>query len=90
MKRGLDGSPDMIRTRAYSNGILEESDFQVTHVSEHSPATAWSYGFCEPSADDYDTHKFLVCHAVRLDADGGLGVAEIDAFVNDRWLGFPA
>ena len=35
MKRGLDGSPDMIRTRAYSNGILEESDFQVTHVSEH-------------------------------------------------------
>ena len=107
----------MIRTRAYSNGILEEADFQVTHVSEHlarDGVIVW-VDFCGPSADElhelaeelglhelaiedsleahqrpkldhYDTHKFLVCHAVRLDANGGLVVAEIDAFINDRWL----
>jgi magnesium transporter len=39
-----------------------------------------------PKLDHYASHKFLVCHAVKLDDDGGLVVAEIDAFINDRWL----
>jgi magnesium transporter len=39
-----------------------------------------------PKLDHYSSHKFLVCHAVKLDDDGGLVVAEIDAFINDRWL----
>jgi magnesium transporter len=39
-----------------------------------------------PKLDHYATHKFLVCHAVQLDDEGGLVIAEIDAFVNDRWL----
>ena len=107
----------MIRTRAYYNGTLEESDFPVAQVSEHlarEGVVVW-VDFCGPSADDlhelaeelglhelaiedaleahqrpkldhYASHKFLVCHAVTLDDDGGLVVAEIDAFINDRWL----
>jgi magnesium transporter len=39
-----------------------------------------------PKLDHYDSHKFLVCHAVRLDDAGSLVVAEVDAFVSDRWL----
>ncbi len=113
----FDRSTEMIRTRAYANGILEEEDFKVTQVSEHlarDGVIVW-VDFCGPSADDlhelaeelglhelaiedsleahqrpkldhYATHKFLVCHAVRLDDDGDLAVAEIDAFINDRWL----
>jgi magnesium transporter len=107
----------MIRTRAYSNGIVQEADFPVAQVSDHltrDGVVVW-VDFCGPSADElhelaqelglhelaiedsleahqrpkldhYATHKFLVCHAVRLDDDGGLVVAEIDAFINNRWL----
>jgi magnesium transporter len=107
----------MIRTRAYCDGILEESDFPVAHVSDYlarDGVVVW-VDFCGPSAGDlhelaeelglhelaiedsleahqrpkldhYASHKFLVCHAVRLDESGGLLVAEIDAFINDRWL----
>jgi magnesium transporter len=107
----------MIRTRAYCNGVLEESDFPVARVSEYldrDGLVVW-VDFCGPTADDlheladelglhelaiedsleahqrpkldhYATHKFLVCHAVQLDESGGLVVAEIDAFMNDRWL----
>jgi magnesium transporter len=40
-----------------------------------------------PKLDHYATHRFLTCHAVRLDPEGpGLDVTEIDAFVGDRWL----
>ena len=37
--------------------------------------------------DHYATHKFLSCHAVRIEAaTGELDEAEIDAFINERWL----
>ena len=39
-----------------------------------------------PKLDHYATHRFLVCHAVTLDEDGHLGVAEINAFINEHWL----
>jgi magnesium transporter len=40
-----------------------------------------------PKLDHYATHKFLSCHAVRVDLETGeLGDAEIDAFINPRWL----
>jgi magnesium transporter len=40
-----------------------------------------------PKVDRYATHLFLSCHAVRVDTDeGGLEVAEIDAFISPRWL----
>jgi magnesium transporter len=40
-----------------------------------------------PKLDHYATHRFVTCHAVRLDPEGpGLDVTEIDAFVGDRWL----
>ena len=40
-----------------------------------------------PKVDHYPNHLFLSCHAVAL--DGGTGVlaeAEVDAFINERWL----
>ena len=40
-----------------------------------------------PKLDHYATHRFLSCHAVRLDPEGpALDDTEIDAFVGDRWL----
>jgi magnesium transporter len=40
-----------------------------------------------PKLDHYPTHRFLSCHAVRLDHEGtALDDTEIDAFVGDRWL----
>ncbi|MGH9215922.1 MAG: CorA family divalent cation transporter, partial [Acidimicrobiales bacterium] len=40
-----------------------------------------------PKLDHYPTHRFLSCHAVRLDPEGtALDGTEIDAFVGDRWL----
>jgi magnesium transporter len=40
-----------------------------------------------PKLERYPGHLFLVCHAVRLDeATGELASAEIDAFINSRWL----
>ena len=43
-----------------------------------------------PKLDHYPTHRFLSCHALRLDLQGtdgtGLGITEIDAFIGDRWL----
>ena len=40
-----------------------------------------------PKLDRYDTHLFLSCHAVRVDAEEGvLDETEIDAFLNERWL----
>jgi magnesium transporter len=40
-----------------------------------------------PKLDHYPTHRFLSCHAVRLDPEGrALDDTEIDAFVGDRWL----
>src|SRR5207342_940136 len=40
-----------------------------------------------PKVDHYDTHLFFSCHAVSGDRKAGnLQVAEIDAFIGDRWL----
>jgi magnesium transporter len=40
-----------------------------------------------PKLDYYGTHKFLVCHAVRVDPKTGLlDETEIDAFLSSRWL----
>ncbi|MGZ5384834.1 MAG: magnesium transporter CorA family protein, partial [Acidimicrobiia bacterium] len=40
-----------------------------------------------PKLDHYDTHLFLSCHAVRVNAQqDGLEETEIDAFINSRWL----
>ncbi|MEZ5382166.1 MAG: magnesium transporter CorA family protein [Microthrixaceae bacterium] len=40
-----------------------------------------------PKLDSYQSHLFLSCYAVRLDAEqGGLDGTRIDAFIGDRWL----
>jgi magnesium transporter len=40
-----------------------------------------------PKLDHYATHKFLSCHAVRVDVEKAeLHKTEIDAFINVRWL----
>ncbi|MGI9023822.1 MAG: magnesium transporter CorA family protein [Acidimicrobiales bacterium] len=40
-----------------------------------------------PKVDRYDTHLFLSCHSVRLEAgQSRLEDTEVDAFVNERWL----
>ncbi len=40
-----------------------------------------------PKLDHYESHLFLSCHAVRMNAEeGGLDETEIDAFINERWL----
>jgi magnesium transporter len=40
-----------------------------------------------PKLDHYATHRFLTCHAVRVDTDKGtLDETEIDAFIDGRWL----
>ena len=40
-----------------------------------------------PKIDFYDTHAFLSCHAVDVDAENGvLRSTEVDAFVNEHWL----
>lgn len=40
-----------------------------------------------PKLDHYPTHKFLSCHAVRVDVDAyTLEDTEIDAFISRRWL----
>jgi magnesium transporter len=40
-----------------------------------------------PKLDKYETHSFLSCHAVRIEADEArLAETEIDAFINSRYL----
>lgn len=40
-----------------------------------------------PKLDHYESHMFLSCHAVRVDAEkGAIHKTEIDAFINTRWL----
>jgi magnesium transporter len=40
-----------------------------------------------PKLDTYESHSFLSCHAVGVDAvEASLVVTEIDAFINSRWL----
>ena len=40
-----------------------------------------------PKVDYYDSHIFLSCHAVGVDADNGVLVeTEVDAFVGPRWI----
>lgn len=40
-----------------------------------------------PKLDYYETHRFLSCHAVRVDPDGGeLQEFEIDAFFDGHWM----
>src|SRR3954453_22306413 len=40
-----------------------------------------------PKLDHYATHRFLSCHAVRVDlASGELCTTEIDAFIHERCL----
>jgi hypothetical protein len=40
-----------------------------------------------PKLDNYPTHLFLSCQAVRLNVENGsLDETEIDAFINERWL----
>jgi magnesium transporter len=40
-----------------------------------------------PKLDHYATHKFLSCHAVRVERDvAELRQSEIDAFIHPRWL----
>ncbi|RPI22665.1 MAG: hypothetical protein EHM57_05000, partial [Actinobacteria bacterium] len=40
-----------------------------------------------PKLDRYESHLFLSCHAVRVDADAGrLEETEVDAFISKRWL----
>lgn len=40
-----------------------------------------------PKLDYYPTHRFLSCHAVRINADAsGMDKSEIDAFIHQRWL----
>lgn len=40
-----------------------------------------------PKLDVYESHSFLSCHAVHVDAESATLVeTEIDAFVNSRWL----
>ena len=40
-----------------------------------------------PKLDHYATHRFLTCHAVRVDTEhGDLDETEIDAFIDTRWL----
>jgi magnesium transporter len=40
-----------------------------------------------PKVDFYDTHQFLSCHALQLDADNAtIREAEIDCFLSKQWL----
>ena len=40
-----------------------------------------------PKLDRYETHMFLSCQAVTVDAESGdLVEHEVDAFINERWL----
>ena len=40
-----------------------------------------------PKVDYYDSHLFLSCHSVRVNAEqSGLDETEIDAFIGPRWL----
>lgn len=40
-----------------------------------------------PKVDRYDSHLFLSCHGVKVNAEqSGLEEAEIDAFIGTRWL----
>ncbi len=39
-----------------------------------------------PKLDEYDTHLFLSCHAVRVVDPLRLETVEIDAFIGPRWL----
>jgi len=40
-----------------------------------------------PKIDHYESHLFLSCHAVRVNAElSGLDVTGIHAFIGDRWL----
>lgn len=40
-----------------------------------------------PKLDHYQTHKFLVAHAVQVDVErGALDTTEIDAFIGTQWI----
>ena len=68
-----------------SKDLLDEL---ATELGLHELAVEDALGpHQRPKLDKYETHSFLSCHAVRVEADKALLVeTEIDAFINPRYL----
>ncbi len=66
----------------------DEIDELAAELGLHELAVEDALGSHQrPKLDRYESHLFLSCHAVRVDADAGnLYTTEVDAFIDKRWL----
>lgn len=80
--------PDTVVWVDFCGPSEEQLDELAAELGLHELAVEDALGEHQrPKLDHYATHRFLSCHAVRCDSDGGeLEVFEIDAFINSRWL----
>ena len=80
--------PDTVVWVDYCAPSPEEMEELKEELGFHELAVEDALGQHQrPKLERYPGHLFLVCHAVRLDeVTGDLASAEIDAFINSRWL----
>ncbi|MDQ6697483.1 MAG: magnesium transporter CorA family protein [Actinomycetota bacterium] len=80
--------PDTIVWIDFCGPSKEQLHELATELGLHELAVEDALGEHQrPKLDHYESHLFLSCHAVGVNADrDGLDVTEIDAFIGDRWL----
>ena len=80
--------PDTVVWVDFSSPTIEQLHEVADELGLHELAVEDALGpHQRPKLDHYATHLFLSCHTVRLNPDEGrLETAEIDAFINPRWL----
>ena len=80
--------PDTLVWVDFCKPTKEQLDELAAELGLHELAVEDALGpHQRPKLDHYDTHLFLSCQAVRVNAEkGGLEEIEIDAFINKRWL----
>jgi magnesium transporter len=82
------GQPDTIVWVDFCGPSEEELDELARELGLHELAVEDALGEHQrPKLDHYATHRFLTCHAVKVNADRGeLEDDEVDAFINSRWI----
>ncbi|RPI11208.1 MAG: magnesium transporter, partial [Actinobacteria bacterium] len=80
--------PDTVVWVDYCAPSPEEMEELKAELGFHELAVEDALGQHQrPKVERYPGHLFMVCHSVHLDeATGDLSNAEIDAFINSRWL----
>lgn len=82
------GRPDTVVWVDFCGPTKDELDELAVELGLHELAVEDALGpHQRPKLDHYASHLFLACHAVGVNEEqNGLDEAEIDAFINSRWL----